>query len=130
MPALELVFLPDRLAVCRLPAGAAIPAGVLDDAGSLACVVRTGDELSLVIPADRVPEGVRCVVGWRALRVAGTLDFSLVGVLHALIGPLADAGLSIFALSTYDTDYVLVRENSEDRAVAALRGAGFRVTIS
>jgi uncharacterized protein len=84
-------------------------------------------ELSLVIPEDFVPPGCPCEHGWRALKVAGPLDFSLTGLLSALAAPLAQAGISLFALSTYDTDYVLVRETDLDAAITVLSQAGYRV---
>ncbi|MEA2380663.1 MAG: uncharacterized protein QOH72_634 [Solirubrobacteraceae bacterium] len=78
--------------------------------------------------AARVPDGARAESGWRALGVDGPLDFALTGVLAAVAVPLAEAGVSIFAVSTYDTDYVLVRADRLPDAVAALRGAGHSVT--
>ena len=74
-----------------------------------------------------MPEGVRCERGWRCLGVAGTLDFSLVGVLAAMLGPLAGAGVSVFVLSTFDTDYLLVKEADFQRAVGVLGRAGHAV---
>ncbi len=123
--ALELQVLPGQLAVCRLPAGAAIPSWAM--AGAFVSITRSADEVSVVCPQDGVPGGVRAERGWRALQVTGPLDFALTGVLAALVVPLAEAGVGIFALSTYDTDYVLVRECDLARAVAALEGAGHRV---
>jgi hypothetical protein len=70
---------------------------------------------------------VRCEGGWRALRVAGSLDFSLVGVLAGLLDPLARAGVSVFVLSTFDTDYLLVKGHDLEKALAALRRAGHAV---
>ena len=74
-----------------------------------------------------MPDGVRCERGWQCLRVAGTLDFSLVGVLASLIEPLADAGVSVFAASTFDTDYLLLKTSDFERAVGVLRRAGHTV---
>jgi len=74
-----------------------------------------------------VPPGVRCVGGWRALKVAGPLDFSLTGVLASLLAPLAEVRVSVFALSTYETDYLLVKEASLAQAVEALGRAGHQV---
>lgn len=122
----SLTVLPFSLAVCSLPVGDPLPEWI--DPARFFSLTRTSDELSLVCEQAFVPPGVRCEPGWRALRVAGTLDFSLTGVLTALLAPLAAAGISIFALSTYDTDYILVREASLDQAVQALRDAGHRVT--
>ena len=84
-------------------------------------VTRTLDELSVVCLEDIVPEGVRCEKGWRALKLEGPFEFSEVGVLASVAGPLAEAGVSIFAVSTFDTDYVLVKDEQLESAVGALR---------
>ncbi|HEY7848912.1 MAG TPA: ACT domain-containing protein, partial [Ktedonobacterales bacterium] len=86
------------------------------------------DELSLVLPEASAPEGATTEAGWRALRVAGPLDFALIGVLASLAEPLAQAGVSIFAISTYDTDYLLVREVALTEALTALRAAGHTIS--
>ena len=121
----DLAVLPDALAVCRLPAGTDTPAWL--DGESFASVTRTPEETSVVCRAEVVPQGVRAELGWRALRVAGPLDFALTGVLLSLLGPLAAAGVSVFALSTFDTDYVLVQEAVLDDAVVALGAVGHRI---
>lgn len=90
-------------------------------------MVRTAAETTVVCAEETVPGDVRAERGFRALAVAGPLDFALTGVLAALALPLAEAGVSIFAVSTYDTDHVLVREERLEEAVAALRAAGHRV---
>ena len=105
-----------------------MPAWASGDAGALHAVVRTADELTIVCPADRVPPDVRAERGWRALQVIGPLDLALTGVLLSLLEPLARAGVGIFAVSTYDTDHVLVRADRLDDAAGALRAAGHRVT--
>lgn len=122
---LRLSLLPDVLAVCRLPADAPVPAWAWT--GEPASVTRTRDELSVVCRADAVPDGVRCEPGWRCLEVAGPLDFALTGILAALAAPLAAAGIALFAVSTYDTDYLMVKAETLAHAVDALRGAGHRV---
>jgi len=124
-PGLDLTLLRGALAVCRLPAGSAAPAWL--DGEDFASITRTPDETSVVCRADAVPAGVRAERGWRALRVAGPLDFALTGVLLSLLAPLAAAGVAVFALSTFDTDYLLVKEAALDDAIAALTGAGHRV---
>lgn len=89
---------------------------------------RTDGERSLVCPTSDAPEG--CIAredGWRGLRVQGALDFSLVGILARLSNALAEAGVSLFAVSTYDTDYLFVKSESWENALAALRGAGCRI---
>lgn len=122
---LPLIILAERLAVCRLPAEAPYPDWARP--GELLALVQTGDELSVVCTERYVPPDVRAERGWRALQVQGPLDFALVGVLASIVVPLARAGISIFALSTFDTDYVLVKEEALDRAVSALTQAGFLV---
>jgi hypothetical protein len=122
---LALTLLPDRLAVCRLAPREPVPAWTGD--GPFLSVTRTADELSIVCAAERVPDDVRCERDFRCLAVQGPLDFAATGILASLAAPLAAAGISIFALSTYDTDYLLVREGDLDRALVGLTGAGHRV---
>ena len=93
----------------------------------LVSVTLRGEELSIVCDEGRVPGEVRAERGFRALEVAGPIPFEVVGVLRALAVPLGEAGISIFAIATYDTDVVLVREGDLTQAVAALRGAGHGV---
>jgi hypothetical protein len=89
--------------------------------------VRTAAELSVVCEEGAVPDAVRAQRGWRALEVSGPLDLAMTGVLASLAVPLADAGVPIFAVSTYDTDYVLVPGARLHDAVTALRAAGHHV---
>jgi hypothetical protein len=124
----RLIILPGELAVVRLPPDAHVPPWAFSAApGRLWSLTRTDDELSLVRAADAVPSDARAERGWRALRIAGTIDFALTGVLSSVLAPLADAGVSVFAVSTYDTDYLLVRSHALDGAVEALRRAGHAV---
>jgi len=124
-PGLTLDLLSDELAVCRLPLDAAVPNWAWS--GELTSITSTDDELSVVCCADPVPDDIRHTAGWRAFKVRGPLDFGLVGILARLSSTLADAGVSIFAISTYDTDYVLVRAPQLDEAIAALESAGYGV---
>lgn len=116
---------PEVLAVARLEASAPWPGWALDS--PFATVTRTDEELSLVVLADRVPEGVRNEGPWRAVQVVGPLDFALVGILAELSNTLAEARISLFALSTFDTDYLLVKEDRFEAACAALRAAGHEI---
>jgi hypothetical protein len=120
---LTLTVLPETFAIARLDPDAAIPPWALAASGFVS-ITRTADEVSIVCAETTVPEGTRASRGWRCLRVAGPLDFALVGVLASLASPLADAGISIFAVSTYDTDYLLVREPDLIAAIQTLRRAG------
>jgi hypothetical protein len=117
--------LPGRLAVCRLEPGEEWPAWAAS--GSLISVTRTADELSVVCGEEVVPDGVRCERGWKALRVRGPLAFSETAVLSSLAGPLARAGISVFVVSTYDTDYILVKEEQLSEAAAVLVAEGHAV---
>jgi hypothetical protein len=122
---LRLRVLPGRLAVARLPGTAALP-GWADGPG-LVSITRREGELSIVCAEARVPAEVRAERGWRAVEVEGPLDFQELGVMHGLTGPLAGAGVSVLAISTYDTDVLVVREETLARAVEALRAAGYAV---
>ncbi len=123
---LDLKLMDNRLAVCRLDPSADPPIWALA-AGGFSSVTRTDDEWSVVCPEDAVPAGVQCERGWRIFQVAGPLDFGLTGILASIAGALADAGVSLFALSTYDTDYVMVKAHDLDQAARALEAAGHRV---
>jgi uncharacterized protein len=118
-----------RLAVCRLDAGSDVPPWV-DQSREFTSVTRTMDELSVVCAIDHVPEGVPMEGPWRAFKVKGPIVMTLIGVVAALANPLADAGISIFAISTFDTDYILVHEPDFDAAVGALTRAGHVVVSS
>ena len=107
---LRLTLLPGLFAVCRLPPDQAPPVW-LDWSADLASVTRTADELSIVCPTDKVPGDLAAERDWRTFKVEGPLDFALVGILAELSGALAEAGVSLFAISTYDTDYLLVRDD-------------------
>lgn len=119
---LHLLGVAGTFAVCKLPVDAAIPPWAT--AGNLFSIARTADELSVVCPEEWVPEGVVCERGWRCLRVDGSMPFTLVGVLASLTKPVAEAGIGVFAFSTFDTDYLLVKRDDFPRAIAALRAAG------
>lgn len=122
---LRLSVREENLAICRLSPDQEIPAWAME--ADFFSITRTQNEVAIVCPEPVIPADLMCERGWRALEVEGPLDFSLVGVLAAITKPLAEAGVSIFAISTYDTDYVLVKENVLNTAVAALRGAGHEV---
>jgi hypothetical protein len=126
MPSLTLSLLPDTLAVCRLAPDASLPDWA---AGELLSITRTSDELSIVCAERHVPASVRCEKGWRCLKVAGPMDLSLIGILASLAVPLAEARIPLFAVSTYDTDYLLVKETDVERAVEVLRKAGHMIWL-
>ena len=122
MKRLHLTILPDQLAVCRLASDTPLPDWSM--AGPLTSVTRTADELSIVCLDQAIPEGVIAERGWRCLKVQGPLDFALTGILADLAGTLAAAGISLFAVSTFDTDYLLVKQETLPTAISALEMAG------
>lgn len=124
MKTLSLALLPDLLAVCRLDPDSPLPAATRAGFWS---VTRTADEISVILPEDQVQPGWKVEPGWRAFHVAGPLDFGLTGVLASLAQPLADAGIPVFVLSTFDTDYLLVKEVRLERATQTLFKAGHTV---
>jgi hypothetical protein len=126
MRQLSLSLLPGCLAVCRLGPNEAIPQWVFST--SFWSVTRTDEELSLILPEELVPSGWKAEKGWRCLKVLGPLDFSITGIIASLSTPLARAGIPIFTISTYDTDYLLVRSGDVDRAKEVLAEHGLRIT--
>ena len=124
-PALHLDVLPGSSAVARLDANTEIPEWARS--ATLSATIRTGGELTIVCPAAAVPPGVRSEGPFRTLAVRGPLDFALTGILASLAAPLAGEGISIFVLSTFDTDLLLVREHELPAARVTLEAAGHRV---
>jgi hypothetical protein len=112
----------ERLAVCRLGSDARIPAWALE--GGFFCVMRTYDELSIVCSEDLVPDGAQAEHGWAALKLEGPFPFSMTGVLASFLQPLTEARIPIFSISTFDTDYVLIKRENLEQAVATLGTAG------
>ncbi len=127
MAAMTLHSLDGLFAVCRLAAETPLPSWAAGAGTGFLSITRAPDELSIVCRQEVVPADVRCERGWRCLRVAGALDLALVGVLASLLAPLADAGIAVFVVSTFDTDYLLVKDDRRDAAIAALWRAGHRV---
>ncbi len=128
MPHFVLQLLAGEFAVCRLASEEPVPAW----AGSavFSSITRTADELSIVCPAVQVPAQVKCERGWRMLKLRGPLPFSATGILHSVLTPLAEARISVFTVSTFDTDYVLVQSAALTPACAALRAYGHTVEDS
>ncbi len=123
---LTLATLPETFAVCRLGPDEPIPDWALT-ASSFLSLTRTTDELSIVCTESAVPDEIRREGDWRALKVDGLLDFAETGILASLATPLADAGVSVFAISTFDTDYLLVKQAVLDTVRSVLIGAGHRI---
>ena len=119
MNKISLKALPIKLAICRLEKNAPIPDWALKH--DFFSITRTDEELSIVCPESLVPKSVKAEKGWAVLKVQGPLDFGLTGILSSLLTPLAKNKISVFALSTYDTDYILVKEHAIDEALEILK---------
>jgi hypothetical protein len=122
---LTLIVMDGTFAVCKLPADAAIPAW--PTAGDFYSITRTAEELTVVCHQEVVSEGTACERDWSCLQVTGPIPFFAVGVLASLTAPLADAGITLFALSTFNTDYLLVKKKDLNAALDALRRHGHTV---
>ncbi len=127
MMSLRLSVLKGTYAICRLDKSARIPDWAFT--GDLFSITLTADELSVVCRQDTVPEDVRISRGWKCIKVEGPLDFSLTGVLASLAVPLAEAGIPIFTISTFDTDYIMVKEADLEKAVITLDSVGHTVKL-
>ena len=117
-PTLTIQVLDQTLAICRLAGDAPLPDWC--SKGSFISITRTPDELSLVCEEVLVPEELDAEKNWRALKVKGPLDFSLTGILASLVTPLAKAAIPVFAISTYDTDYLLLKQDRLQEAIKLL----------
>jgi hypothetical protein len=124
----SLIVLPQNFAVCKLGHDAAIPSWAT--AGNFFSITRTADELSVVCSQDSVPEGIHSERDWRCLRVAGAMPFSIVGVVAGLTAALAEAGTSVFVVSTFDTDYLLAKQKDWTTALDVLRRQGYTIRES
>lgn len=118
---LRLRALSATLAVARLESDAPLPSWIN---GSFTSITRTTEELSIVCDEAAVPHDVRAERGWRGLALAGPIAFETTGVAAALVAPLASAGISVFLIATFDTDYLLVKQERFVETLAVLRSAG------
>jgi hypothetical protein len=123
--AFSLIVLDETFGICRLDPSAPIPERVYQS--SFFSITRTLDELSIVCNEMHIPKEHRCSSGWRCLQVKGPLDLSETGILSALSRSLAEAEIPIFALSTYETDYLLVKEQDLKRTVETLESNGHKI---
>jgi hypothetical protein len=121
---MQLTFrrLPGSFAVCRLALDAPIPS--LTATALFTSITRTAEELSIVCSTDQAPQNAKCESPWTCFKLEGPFPFSLTGVLASFLDPLAERGIPIFAVSTFDTDYILVKEAHAATAVETLQAAG------
>jgi hypothetical protein len=125
---LKLVVLPGSYAICRIDASAGVPMLPLSSDGFWS-LTQTTDEISLVCLEEHVSDDARAEPGWFVLRVEGPFAFSETGILSSVLRPLSEAAIGIFAVSTFDTDYVLVKREDMGRASQVLRDAGHQVEL-
>ena len=123
---LSLKIMPERMAVCRLDATAPLPDGL--DGSGFYSITRTKEELTVVCREDSVAAVATCESGWRCFQVQGVLDFSEIGIIFTITQPLAKSGVSVFVISTYDTDYFMVKEKDLAKAIDALNASGHQIT--
>lgn len=114
MTKLTLSILPQKLAICRLDEKSSIPDWVFE--GNFFSITRTDRELSIVYPQEKIPGGVLFEKDWRAFKLESVGDIYSVGIIASLAKPLAEAGISIFNISTYETNYLLVEEKNLEKA--------------
>jgi hypothetical protein len=122
---LTMKLLNQKYSVCRLDKNNSIPNWAIE--GDFFSITKTEDELSIVCLQENIPDGIKCEKDWRILKVEGPLDFSLVGILASISNLMAQSQISIFALSTYDTDYILVKENNIEAAICTLTSNNYDV---
>jgi hypothetical protein len=122
---LTMKLLKDKYGVCRLDKTELIPEWSKNS--DFFSITKTGDELSIVCSETSIPNDIKCEKDWRILMVQGPLDFSLIGILSSISTVLAQNGISIFAISTYDTDYILIKNKDLDNAIEALIKEGYEV---
>ena len=121
---LDLTILPEKLAIVQFPHNEKAPNWI---SGNFYSITQTAEELSIVCNQNIVPEGIKADKNWKALKVIGPLEFSLVGILANLSTTLAKSNISIFVISTYDTDYILVKNIDLEKAIKALKSAGHNI---
>ena len=124
-PKLTFIILRETFAICRLDKDAPIPDWVFQ--GNLFSVTRTKDELSIVCPQINLPKGIICNQGWSCLKVRGPLDLSSTGIISSISSTLEQEAISLFSISTYDTDYEMVKEKDLEKAIFALTETGHRI---
>lgn len=122
---LTMKLLKEKYGVCRLDKTDSIPNWAKDS--DFFSITKTLDELSIVCSQQNIPNDIKCEKDWRILKIEGPLDFSLIGILASISTILAQKEISIFAVSTYDTDYILVKDNDVDNAIEALVNKGYEI---
>jgi hypothetical protein len=123
---LNLSLLKDKYTICTLPKDAKIPDWVLTE--SLASITRTDKELTIVCKQDIIPSELQTDLNWRCFKIDGSFDLNQTGVISSISSPLADAGISIYVISTYDTDYFLVKDDNLQQTISTLSNSGHSIS--
>ncbi|GCE30917.1 amino acid-binding protein [Dictyobacter alpinus] len=119
---LVLALQPDMLAICRLEPTAHISEDILN--GNFVAITKTNEELSIICPQDNIPEEVIYTKGWRCLRIEGPFSHDTSGILASVLTPLANAHLSVFTTTTFDTGHILIKEENLNHAIQLLTQTG------
>ncbi|MDY0236466.1 MAG: ACT domain-containing protein [Gudongella sp.] len=122
---LTMKLLKDEYGVARLDVLDEVPKWVVK--GEFYSITKTEDELSILCSEIDIPSDVKCERNWRILKVEGPLDFSLVGILSSISAVLAKVKISIFVISTFDTDYILVKDKDLAKSIESLRNGGYNI---
>ncbi|MEN1761345.1 ACT domain-containing protein [Anoxynatronum sibiricum] len=123
---LTMIVMNETYGVCRLDNNQPVPEWAKNS--RFYSITRTFEELSIVCSQEIIPDDVKCEKDWRMLKVEGPLDFSLIGILSSISTVLAQSKISIFAISTFDTDYILLKNKDFDNAIEALSNEGYEIT--
>ena len=123
---LQLSLLKDKYGICTLPNNAPIPDWAT--AQSLASITRTEKELTIVCRLEILPSQYQSGLNWRCFKIDGSFDLNQIGVISSISSPLADAGISIYVISTYDTDYFLIQEQNLEKTISVLSDIGHNIT--
>lgn len=123
---LNLTLLENRFGICRLERDIPIPEWAENE--GFCSITRTAEELSIVCPEENIPSGIICEKDWKCLKLEGPLDFSLIGILARISTLLAEEKISIFVISTYDTDYIMIKENDIRPAIEKLSANGYEIS--
>ena len=123
---LQLSLLKDKYGICTLPNTAPIPDWALTQ--SLASITRTEKELTIVCRLEILPSQYQSGPNWRCFKIDGIFDLNQIGVISSISSPLADAGISIYVISTHDTDYFLIQEQNLEQTISTLSDIGHNIT--
>jgi hypothetical protein len=119
---LKLSTLKDSFSICKLDPSSDIPSWAWE--GDFFSITRTTDELSIICDCKNIPEKMKCEHNWQVLMIEGPFEFEEIGILHSITKPLAEAEISLLTISTYDTDYILIKEGHYEEAIKSLERAG------